>query len=130
MSRRIGLNQLAGRFGETPLGLRGYYLGMKSSQFYVGQLVEHMKFGYRGVVFSVDAEFSLSEEWYDQVAKSRPPKDQPWYHVLVDQGEHATYVAERHLAASASSDQIEHPALGEFFGRFDGERYLPKRTPH
>ncbi|TDJ37735.1 MAG: heat shock protein HspQ [Gammaproteobacteria bacterium] len=103
---------------------------MESSRFYVGQLVEHVKFGYRGVIFSVDAQFSLSDEWYDQVAKSRPPKDHPWYHVLVDQGDHATYVAERHLAASASSNQIEHPALGEFFGRFDGKRYLPKRPLH
>ena len=103
---------------------------MKSSRFYVGQLVEHVKFGYRGVIFSVDAQFSLSDEWYDQVARSRPPKDHPWYHVLVDQGNHATYVAERHLATSASSSQIEHPALGEFFGRFDGERYLPKRALH
>ena len=130
MSRGIGIAQRSGRYRETPFGLHRYYLGMKSSRFYVGQLVEHLKFGYRGVVFSVDAEFSLSEEWYDQVAKSRPPKDQPWYHVLVDQGRHTTYVAERHLAASPSSDQIEHPALGEFLGRFDGERYLPKRAPH
>jgi heat shock protein HspQ len=130
VSRLIDPAQLVGRFVKTGFGLGRYYLGMKSSQFYVGQLVEHMKFGYRGVVFSVDAEFSLSEEWYDQVAKSRPPKDQPWYHVLVDQGDHATYVAERHLAASARLEQIEHPALGEFFGRFDGERYLPKRALH
>jgi heat shock protein HspQ len=112
------------------LFLQRYYVGMKSSQYYVGQLVEHLKFGYRGVIVSVDAEFSLSDEWYDQVARSRPPKDHPWYHVLVDRGDHATYVAERHLAASASSRQIEHPALGEFFGRFDGERYLSKRALH
>ncbi len=103
---------------------------MKSSRFYVGQIVEHMKFGYRGVIFAVDGEFSLSEEWYEQVAKSRPPKEDPWYHVLVDQGDHSTYVAERHLVESTNPGQIEHPALGEFFSRFDGERYLPKRVVH
>jgi heat shock protein HspQ len=94
--------------------------------FAVGQIVEHLKFGYRGVVFLVDAEFSLSEEWYDTVARSRPPKDKPWYHVLVDGAAHTTYVAERHLAASVDLGQINHPQLGEYFGRYDGHRYWPK----
>ena len=91
--------------------------------FSVGQIVEHNRFAYRGVVFGADEMFSLSEEWYDMVARSRPPKDRPWYHVLVDGGAHTTYVAERHLDASEDHTQIDHPLLGQFFGRFDGERY-------
>jgi heat shock protein HspQ len=39
--------------------------------------VSHRLFGYRGVVFDVDPEFHLSEEWYEQMARSRPPKDRP-----------------------------------------------------
>ena len=105
-------------------------LPMKSAQFFVGQIIEHVKVGYRGVIFGVDAEFSLSEEWYEQVARSRPPKDQPWYHVMVDGQMHTTYVAQRHLVASDDLSQIDHPALGETFGRFDGSRYLPSRTLH
>ena len=91
--------------------------------FSVGQIVEHNRFAYRGVVFGADEMFSLSEEWYDMVARSRPPKDRPWYHVLVDGGAHTTYVAERHLDASDDHTQIDHPLLGQFFGRFDGQRY-------
>ncbi len=91
--------------------------------FSVGQIVEHNRFAYRGVIFSADEAFSLSEEWYDAVARSRPPKDRPWYHVLVDGGAHTTYVAERHLEASDDHTQIDHPLLGQFFDRFDGERY-------
>ena len=71
-----------------------------NARFFVGQIVEHNKAGYRGVIFGVDQVFSLSEEWYEQVARSRPPKDRPWYHVLVDGAEHSTYVAERHLVVS------------------------------
>ena len=78
------------------------------------------------MVFGADEMFSLSEEWYDMVARSRPPKDRPWYHVLVDGGAHTTYVAERHLDASEDHTQIDHPLLGQFFGRFDGERYHPR----
>ena len=99
-------------------------------KFHVGQIVDHLRFGYRGVVFEVDPEFALSAEWYEAVATSRPPKDQPWYHVLVDQGQHTTYVAERHLAASDNLAQIDHPELGNYFGGFDGRRYLTRNAPH
>ncbi len=91
--------------------------------FAVGQIVHHLKAGYRGVVVGVDAEFSLSEEWYEDVALSRPPKDQPWYHVLVDGAAHTTYVAQRHLEPSSDTSQIAHPLLGRYFESFDGARY-------
>ncbi len=100
---------------------------MTQPKFFIGQIIDHLKVGYRGVIFGVDAEFSLSEEWYEQVARSRPPKDKPWYHVMVDGAIHTTYVAERHLAPSENLSQIDHPNLGEVFGRFDGSRYLPKQ---
>lgn len=96
-----------------------------TARFYLGQIVEHRRFGYRGLVFGVDPDFQLSQAWYQNVARSRPPKDQPWYHVLVDGAGHSTYVAERHLAASADSSQISHPQLGQYFNRYDGERYFP-----
>jgi len=44
----------------------------------------------------VDLEFNSSDEWYEMMAKSRPPKDKPWYHVRVHDGRR-TYVAERNL---------------------------------
>ena len=103
---------------------------MKFSQFFVGQIVEHTVFGYRGGIFEIDAEFGLSEQWYEEVARSRPPKDQPWYHVLGDGETHTTYVAQRHLASSEDLSQIEHPRLGQFFDRFDGTRYVPVKTLH
>ena len=47
------------------------------AQFFVGQIVRHTRFDYRGVVFDVDATFRGTNEWYELVARSRPPKDQP-----------------------------------------------------
>ena len=96
------------------------------AKYTVGQIVHHLKVGYRGVVFGVDAEFSLSEEWYENVALSRPPKDRPWYHVLVDGATHTTYVAERHLESSRELSQIDHPLLGQFFESYDGRGYQPR----
>ncbi|MFT4926155.1 MAG: heat shock protein HspQ, partial [Phenylobacterium sp.] len=52
--------------------------------FCIGQVVHHRLFDYIGLIYEVDPYFMLSDEWYDQVAKSKPAKDQPWYHVLVN----------------------------------------------
>lgn len=98
------------------------------ARFDVGQLVHHKLFGYRGVVFDVDAVFSGSEDWYRQVARSRPPKDAPWYHVLVHDAEHTTYVAEQNLETDESSEPIEHPLLDQAFDRFQGGRYVRDDT--
>ena len=89
----------------------------------VGLVVRHRRFQYRGVIFDVDPVFSGSEEWYDAVARSRPPKDRPWYHVLVDEHEHTTYVAERHLEADPSGERIRHPLLSDLFDSFDAGVY-------
>lgn len=88
------------------------------AQFRVGQVVHHKRFGYRGVIVDVDPTFGGTEEWYDTVAKSRPPKDLPWYHVLVDGAHHRTYVAERHLEVDASGHEIVHPELEDFFDTY------------
>ncbi len=85
------------------------------AQFSVGELVLHKLFDYRGVIFDVDANFAGTNEWYEAMARSRPPKDQPWYHVLVHDEVHSTYVAERNLVPDISNDAINHPALGQFF---------------
>ena len=92
-------------------------------QFYIGQLVHHRKFDYRGVIIDVDAEFAGTEEWYQQVALSRPPKDRPWYHVLVHNSNQLTYVAERHLEQDSSSDPINHPAIDVYFDGFENGVY-------
>ena len=96
----------------------------RGARFGVGQLVVHLRFGYRGVVVDVDPCFELSEEWYEQVARSRPPRDAPWYHVLVHEGDQMTYVAERHLRADLSRDPVSHPLLSEFFDGFESGRYF------
>ena len=91
--------------------------------FRVGQVVHHKRFGYRGVIIDVDPVFSGTDAWYEEVAKSRPPKDQPWYHVLVDGAHHRTYVAERHLAVDGSGQEIVHPELEDFFDTYDDGLY-------
>ena len=94
------------------------------ARFFPGQIVHHQKFNYRGVVFDVDATFQGTDEWYELVAQSSPPKHLPWYHVLVDEAEHITYVAERHLVASDQCETpIDNPLVAELCGKFHEGRY-------
>jgi len=93
------------------------------AQFSIGDLVHHKLFDYRGVVFDVDPRLMLSEEWYEAVASSRPPKDQPWYRVLVHNAIHETYVAERNLERDTSGAPVRHPLIDTCFHDFSDGRY-------
>jgi len=96
----------------------------ETARFAVGELVHHKLFGYRGVVADVDSQFMLSDDWYDKVARSRPPKDKPWYHVLVHEAMHNTYVAERNLEIDTSENPILHPLVARQFNEFKDGRYI------
>lgn len=95
-------------------------------RFHIGQPVHHRKFDYRGVVVDVDPVFSGTDEWYEQVARSRPPRDRPWYHVLVHGSAAATYVADRHLEPDLTGQPIEHPMIEAVFERFENGLYVPR----
>ena len=100
---------------------------MAKAIFAIGQIVHHKLFNYRGVIYDVDPVFQGTEQWYQQVAKSRPPKDQPWYHVLVDGQLMETYVAERNLEPDKSLEPLDHPLINQFFGEFNEGKYRLKR---
>jgi heat shock protein HspQ len=102
----------------------------RDGRFSIGQIVHHLNFAYRGVVFDVDPTFQGTEEWYAQMAISRPPKDRPWYHVLVDGAAHTTYVAERNLEPDGAVEPIRHPMVADFFDTYANGRYLPRSGGH
>ncbi|MCP3869868.1 MAG: heat shock protein HspQ [Gammaproteobacteria bacterium] len=64
------------------------------------------------------AEFGLPDEWYRQVARSHPPKEEPWYQVLVDTTDRETYVVQRNLEADTENEPISHPRIQECFYGF------------
>ena len=95
-----------------------------TAKFSLGQMVHHQLFGYRGVVYDVDPQFDGTDEWYHRVAKSLPPRDRPWYRVLVDGSDSVTYVAERNLEPDETGIPIHHPELGEHFFELRGNVYV------
>jgi len=95
------------------------------AKFAIGQRIHHQRFDYRGVIVDVDPQYFGSEEWYEQVAQSRPPKNKPWYRVLVHDHDYETYVAERNLELDESADPIEHPLVGVYFSELKDGTYVP-----
>ena len=100
---------------------------MQQAKFAIGQCIHHKLFDYRGVIVDVDPVFQGTSEWYDAVARSRPPRDKPWYRVLVDNSDHETYVAEQNLSDDDTDDPVSHPLIDTFFDRFDDGRYFNDR---
>ena len=96
---------------------------MKQAKFSIGQCIYHRLFGYRGVVVDVDPEFLGEDEWYEANARSRPPRDEPWYHVLVHESSNQTYVAERNLMEDDTREPVNHPLVDRFFTEYDGNVY-------
>ena len=99
---------------------------MKEAKFAIGQIITHKLFNYRGVIIDVDYNFNGSDEWYDKVARSKPPKDQPWYHVLVDNTTQHTYVAERNLGVTEILTPVIHPAVDDYFISLRDGHYVPR----
>ncbi|MBG30441.1 MAG: DNA-binding protein [Opitutae bacterium] len=96
--------------------------------FEPGELVMHKHYGYRGVIVSLDLFCKANEEWY-QSNKTQPTKNQPWYHVLVDQEAHVTYSAQSNLLADETAELVTHPMTKLFFSGFEGGRYIRNEVP-
>ena len=100
----------------------------RSAKYSIGDLVHHRLFDYRGVIVDIDPYFQLEDEWYELVARSMPPKDEPWYHVLVHDVINSTYVAEQNLEPDLSGRLINHPLTDKFFtGLRDGHYISDKK---
>jgi heat shock protein HspQ len=98
------------------------------AKYTLGQIVCHKKHPFRGVIFDVDAEFSNSDEWYDNIpAASRPRKDQPFYHLLAenDASFYVAYVSEQNLKPDMTGQPVDHPDLHAMFGDYDGRGKYP-----
>jgi len=96
------------------------------ARFSIGDVVQHRKFGFRGVVFDIDPVFANSEQWYESIPEDmRPDKAQPFYHLLAENGEssYVAYVSQQNLVADDSDEPVDHPAIPGLFGSYAGGRY-------
>jgi heat shock protein HspQ len=100
------------------------------ARFAIGDVVKHRLFDFRGVIFDVDPVFANSEEWYEAIPEDiRPARDQPFYHLLAENGEtsYTAYVSQQNLLVDDSEEPVDHPAISGIFDRFDEGRYRLRR---
>lgn len=98
----------------------------RSAKYAIGQVVNHRFYSFRGVIFDVDPIFSNTEEWYQSIpADIRPTKDQPFYHLLAENGEteYIAYVSEQNLVPDSSGEPVRHPQVAELFGELEDGVY-------
>ena len=102
---------------------------IRLARFAIGEVVRHRLLDFRGVIFDVDPQFANSEEWYESIPETmRPPRDQPFYHLLAENAEqsYVAYVSQQNLVPDESEEPVDHPAITTMFGSFDGGRYVLK----
>jgi heat shock protein HspQ len=123
MERASFFSPQAGRLIDAPLRTK--------SRFAIGDVVRHRLYDFRGVVFDIDPVFANSEEWYESIpAEVRPEREQPFYHLLAENGEgsYVAYVSQQNLIADGEGGPVDHPSVEQLFEHFDGERYLLRRA--
>lgn len=100
------------------------------ARFAIGEVVRHRLFDFRGVIFDIDPVFANSEEWYQSIPEDmRPRKDQPFYHLLAENGENSyvAYVSQQNLETDAEAGPVDHPSVTEMFEAFRDGRYRLRR---
>jgi heat shock protein HspQ len=97
------------------------------AKFCIGQVIVDPQFRFRGVVIDVDHQFMRSEAWYRKNAPHHPPKNEPWYHILVHNSNFRIYVAESSLEPDLSGEPVQHPEIDYFFAEFNNGVYVLRR---
>jgi heat shock protein HspQ len=97
---------------------------LSHARYAIGDRVRHKVFGFRGVIFDVDPVFANTEEWYE-ANPLRPDRNQPFYHLLADNGEqsYVAYVSQQNLVPDEGREPIDHPAIAAMFERLDDGAY-------
>ena len=123
MDRATFFSPQAGRLIDAPARTK--------ARFSIGDVVRHRHFDFRGVVFDIDPVFANSEEWYESIpAEVRPTREQPFYHLMAENGEasYVAYVSQQNLLADPDGGPIDHPSIAQLFEDYDGARYLLRRA--
>jgi heat shock protein HspQ len=109
--------------------LTGCAMYIRTAKFQIGQIVKHRVHPFRGVIFDVDPEFANSEEWWQSIpVENRPPKEQPYYHLLAEnaQGPYIAYVSEQNLVSEKNPDPVSHPEIDTFFEGLRDDLYITR----
>lgn len=96
--------------------------------FKPGMIIIHKRYNYRGLIVDIDPVCKANNDWYEK-NQTQPEKNQPWYHVLVNDSGSVTYTAQTSLKADPSKAQIHHPLIPFYFEGFNTGFYHRNNRP-
>jgi len=116
-----------GHFGQSPEPRDTRPPNVK---YRVGQVIKHLRWGYRGVIIGWDETARAPEAWIREMHKSnRDWSRQPNYAILVDTRDRTapqiTYVPQENIEV-VKHTKVLHPSVEDYFEHFDGSQYLPR----
>ncbi|KAL5114376.1 hypothetical protein ACEQ8H_007725 [Pleosporales sp. CAS-2024a] len=97
-------------------------------KFKVGQLFQHRRYSYEGIITGWDVSCDAGEEWIQNMDVDRLPsgRNQAFYHVLVCD-KSVRYVAEENIEPMAPGVEPSEAILrlaGRHFKRWDGDKHV------
>lgn len=112
---------------EFDVKIPRFYLSSNLNEFEAntfkrGQIVKSKSGDYTGLIVDYDMYFLNDDKIYESI-KDKPPKNKPWYYLLVHDSNTVTYVSQEQLSLIEEPHEIIHPLTDFFFASFDGTRY-------
>lgn len=91
--------------------------------FRTGEIVIAPKLGWRGVIVDFDLTCKAPDAWY-MAHGIDARKNQPWYHVFINNSQQVGYAAEESLITDPSNEKVFHPLVPHFFEKFKDGRFI------
>jgi hemimethylated DNA binding protein len=92
-------------------------------RFRTGEIVIAPKLGWRGVIVDFDLSCKAPDAWY-MAHGIDARKNQPWYHVFINNSQQVGYAAEETLITDPNSEKVFHPLVPHFFSKFENGRFI------
>ncbi|GEM_PF-2270634 len=94
----------------------------------IGQIIKHIRYGYTGVIVDIDTKFN-SKFILKTTHKKPTNTNQPWYHILVNQSDTATYAAQSSLNGNIPFQEVINPDVATFFDSVKSNYYIRNNKP-
>ena len=120
------------------LGYTTHMIGKTDSEIFlieptfgIGDIVVHTLYHFRAVVVDVDSHFDDSAFSFYDTQDIHIDRNQPWYKLLIDDGDDLSYAPEILLCADTSVEPITHPMLQNYLvANPEQGRYISTNIPH
>jgi len=99
------------------------YLFRGQPHFRTGEIVIAPKLGWRGVIVDFDLSCKAPDAWY-MAHGIDARKNQPWYHIFINNSQQVGYAAEESLITDPSNEKVYHPLVPHFFEKFENGRFI------